>query len=61
MTAKQAALEALQQLPDDASWEEVAERIQFRLAVEEGLEDHRQGRTVPHDQVRKLLDEWLQG
>ena len=37
MTTKQIAIQAIQQLPDDASWEEIQERIRFIAGVRAAL------------------------
>lgn len=49
----QAAHELLDDLPDDASWDDIAYRIEVRASIERGLADSRAGRTMPHDEVLK--------
>jgi predicted transcriptional regulator len=51
-STKQLVLEAVQQLPEDATVEDAMERLYFLAKVERGLEDARSGRTVSHEEVR---------
>jgi predicted transcriptional regulator len=59
MTDKQLVLESVRQLPDGISMEEIAERIEFLAAVQKGSEQIRQGKTIPHEEVKRQLAEWL--
>ena len=58
MSTKELALNTIQELPDDASFNEIEERIRFLAAIEKGREDVRAGNVVPHEEVRDLLKEW---
>ena len=58
MSTKERALNTIQELPDDASFNEIEERIRFLAAIEKGREDVRAGNVVPHEEVRDLLKEW---
>ena len=48
MSTKELALNTIQELPDDASFNEIEERIRFLAAIEKGREDVRAGNVVPH-------------
>lgn len=52
VSAKQLALRAVEQLPDDATLEDVMERLFFLEKIERGRADVREGRAVPHEEVR---------
>ena len=52
-SAKKKAIEALEQLPADATIEDAMERLYFLAKVERGLADADAGRLVKHDDVRK--------
>jgi hypothetical protein len=41
------------QLPADANWDDPMYEIYVRQAIEVGLKDCREGRTVPEEEVRK--------
>lgn len=59
MSTKEIALDTIRNLPDHATWQEIEERIHFVAAIEEGLEDIRRGRVVPHEEVQAALKGWL--
>ncbi len=59
MTTKEIAIQTIQGLPDDATWEEIQERIRFVAGVRGGLRELDEGKGIPHDQVREEFAEWL--
>ena len=52
---KTEARRLVDQLPDDATWDDLMYEIYVRQAIEAGLEDSRAGRTVPVAEVRRRL------
>ena len=60
MTEKERILKIIEQLPDDATAEDVMEEIYFRQVVDRGLADAKAGRTIPHDEAKKRLGKWLE-
>ena len=50
---KQEAQRLVEELPDDATWEDLMHRIYVRESIEKGLADSRAGRTVEVGEVRK--------
>ena len=52
-TVKDEARRLVERLPEDATWEDLQYEIYFRQAVEAGLKDSREGRTVPLVEVRR--------
>ena len=57
--AKRNAIEVIQRLPDESSYEDIVERLLFLQKVEAGLEDIREGRVVSHDEAKRRLSRWL--
>lgn len=57
-TAKAAALALIQKLPDDATWEKIAEVVGLRAQMEQAMAEIDAGRGIPHDQVVKESREW---
>jgi len=56
-TPKQAARELIEHLPDQASWNDIMYELYVKQKIEAGLKAVAEGRTVPHDEVkRRLLD-----
>jgi predicted transcriptional regulator len=49
---KDEARNLVEDLPDDASWDDLMYRIYVRQAIEAGLEDSKAGRTVDVKDVR---------
>jgi predicted transcriptional regulator len=52
-TIKSEAHRLVDQLPDDATWDDLMYEIYVRQAIEAGLKDSQEGRTVPMEEVRK--------
>ncbi len=54
-TLKEEARRLIEQLPEDATWEDLQYEIYVRQAIEAGLKDCREGRTLPVSEVRRRL------
>jgi predicted transcriptional regulator len=54
-TPKQRALEAVRNLPADATIEDAIERLLFIAKVEKGLADADADKTIPHEEVVKRM------
>lgn len=52
-TIKDAAHRIVEQLPDDASWEDLIYRLYVRQSIEAGLRDGKTGRVESVAEVRK--------
>ena len=50
---KQEAQRLLENLPEKATWEDLMYRIYVREAIEAGIKDSNEGRTVDVKEVRK--------
>lgn len=60
MLKKEQVIAAVQNMPEDASVEEIVERILFINSVEEGLDDVRNGRTISHEEMKKTINSWFE-
>jgi hypothetical protein len=58
MTDKQAVLEALQRLPENASLEEIIEELRVIVSLRHGRADAIAGRTGKQRDMRDLLKSW---
>lgn len=58
MTDKQALIDALQRLPENASLDEIAEKSRLMAAVPRGREDVAAGRTKTQEEAQNLLEFW---
>ncbi len=54
-TARDKILEALQDLPDDATVDDAIERLVFLARVDAGLAELDAGKGVPHEEAKQRL------
>jgi len=59
MSDKQMVLDSIERLPDNASIEAIAERVDFLAAIRKGLDQIDRGETIPHEEVKRQLATWL--
>ena len=59
MTIKEVAVRSIQELPEDATWEDIQERINFVAGVRKGLRELDGGQGLSHEQVREEFREWI--
>ncbi len=59
MSTKELAMETIKGLPENASWQDIQERILFLSAIEKSRDEVRRGDVVPHEEVCNLLNEWI--
>lgn len=55
MTAKDKAIQVLQDLPEDASFEDAMERLLFLAKIERGLEQADAGQTISHTEMKDRM------
>ncbi|AXQ28016.1 hypothetical protein D0B54_04720 [Solimonas sp. K1W22B-7] len=54
-TLKQTAHALIDQLPDSATWEDLAYEMDVRASIERGLADSKAGRVIPVEDLIKEL------
>ena len=59
MTAKQAAQEIIQKLPDNASLDEVMHALYLKAKFDRGVREIEAGGGIPHAQAKERLQKWL--
>jgi predicted transcriptional regulator len=59
MSDKQLVLDAIGNLPDEVTLQEISERVEFLAAVQKGLDEIERDETVPHAEVKRQLAQWL--
>jgi predicted transcriptional regulator len=59
MVTKQAMLEAIAQLPDDATIEDAMERLYILEGIERGIAQVEAGQVLTNDEAKKRLSTWL--
>ena len=60
-TNKEIAIKTIQQLPPDATWEDIQERISFVAGVRRGLRELDESRGISHDKAKRKPDQRLSG
>ena len=58
-TAKEEVRKMLNQLPDDASFEDIQYHIYAREKIERGLKDIQDGRVLSQEEVEERMSKWL--
>jgi len=59
MTQKELVLDAISELPDEASLDDIAERVEFLAAIRKGLDQLDRGESIPHEEIKRQLATWL--
>lgn len=59
MSQKELVIEAIRELPDDASIEQIADRVEFIAAIQKGMDDIERGDSIPHEDLKKQFVAWL--
>jgi len=59
-TAKDEVRELLDNLPDDASLEDIQYHLYVRQKIQRGLAAAQQGRTIAHEEVVRRMSRWLE-
>jgi hypothetical protein len=60
-SVKLLALNTIDQLPDEATWDDVMYRIYVRKKIEDGLQDVEDSKTISTSEVRKQFGLPLSG
>ncbi len=58
MEAKTRMIRLLKSQPPDATYDELLRELAMHRIVDQGLEDIRQGRTIPHQEMKKRVKSW---
>jgi predicted transcriptional regulator len=58
-TTKQAVIEMIERLPDDASVEDIMAELYFRQKVDAGLRQLDAGEGVDHEEAKRRLGKWI--
>ncbi len=58
VSVKEQVLQAINRLPDDIDYRDVADEITFLAAVREAERDIEQGRVVTNEQMKARISEW---
>jgi len=59
MRVKEQILNAVKELPSDASFEDAMERLYLLYKIERGIAQANAGETVTHEEARERMKKWL--
>ena len=59
-TAKEEVRKMLDQIPDDASLEDIQYHIYVREKIERGLKDVEEGRVLSQEEIEHRMSKWLE-
>ncbi len=59
MNTKELAKKLIDDLPDEATLDDIIHALYVRAKHEHGEDDIRQGRGVSHDEAKRRLQKWL--
>lgn len=57
-TPKEHMLQAIEELPEDSSYEEILRELAFARMIERGLADSDAGRTISHEEMGRRIASW---
>ena len=55
-TARDEAIKTISRMPEEVSWDEIMYQIYVKRKIEEGLKAADEGRTVSHEEVKKMFE-----
>jgi len=58
-TAKEEVRRMLEQIPDDATFEDIQYHIYVREKIERGLKDIQEGHLLSQEEVEQRMSKWL--
>jgi len=56
---KEQVMKMIENMPSEASVEDIMAELYFRYQVDEGLKELDEGRGIPHEEVKERMANWL--
>lgn len=57
-TFKNQVIKALEEMPQDVTFEEIMERLYFLHKIDQGLKQVKAGETISHEAAKKQIKTW---
>ncbi|MBD2772990.1 hypothetical protein [Iningainema tapete] len=57
-TVKSKVIKAMEEMPQDFTFEEVMERLYFLYKIDQGLKQVEVGNTMSHEEAKKRMKTW---
>ena len=58
VTKKDLMHKVVDQLPDEADWDDAIDRLLYIEGIERGLADVKAGRVISHEELLKQIETW---
>jgi predicted transcriptional regulator len=58
MLTREKVIKSIQDLPDSFTIDELIDRLIFIEKVEQGLQQSAEGKVIPHEEVKKIIEKW---
>ena len=58
ISVKDSVLQAIQDMPDSVTFEEVMDRIYLLQKIEQGRRELVEGKGIPHEEVKRRIAQW---
>ncbi|MCH1638521.1 hypothetical protein MJ257_00255 [Paenibacillus timonensis] len=59
MSIKGEVIKLIQELPEDATMEDILYKLYVRAKIEEGLNELNEGQGIPHNEAMEKISKWL--
>jgi len=59
MSIKGEVIKLIQELPEDATMEDILYKLYVRAKIEEGLNELNEGQGIPHKEAMEKISKWL--
>lgn len=59
MTTKQQMIEALRQLPEEATIEDAMDQLYLLYKIDRGIQQIQNGEGVPHEKLERQISTWF--
>jgi len=58
MLKREKVINTIKDLPDSFTIDELIDRLILIEKVEQGLEQSAEGKVIPHEEVKKIIEKW---
>ncbi len=59
-TVKERIIDIVNDQPEDSSYDDILKELAFDLRIQRGLRSIDEGKTVPHSEIVKEIEQWEQ-
>ena len=59
MSVKAEIIKLIQELPENATLEDILYKIHVKAKIEEGLKEIEDGKGIPHEEAMERISKWL--